>query len=43
MRLVIDTNVMVESITSRSPYHKIFRSLVQGQNELILSNDILKD
>lgn len=23
MNLVIDTNVLVESITSRSPYHKI--------------------
>lgn len=41
MKLVIDTNVMVESITSRSPYHKIFRSLAEGRNQLVVSNEIL--
>jgi putative PIN family toxin of toxin-antitoxin system len=41
MRLVIDTNVMVESITSHSPYHKIFRSLIDESNTLICSNDII--
>ena len=41
MRLVIDTNVMVESITSRSPYYKIFQSFVQGKNEIVISNAIL--
>ena len=40
MRLVIDTNVMVESITSKSPYHKIFRSLIEGTNSLVISNEI---
>jgi predicted nucleic acid-binding protein len=41
MRLVIDTNVMVESITSRSPYYKISQSFVQGKNEIVISNAIL--
>lgn len=40
MRLVIDTNVMVESITNQSPYHKLFLSLVNGKNELVISNEI---
>ncbi len=40
MRLVVDTNVMVEAITSRSPYHEIFRSVLQGRNHLMLSNEI---
>jgi len=43
MRLVIDTNVLVEAITSRSPYHKIFKSLVVETNELIISNEILSE
>lgn len=34
MNLVIDTNVMVESITSKSPYHKIFRSLTDMTNNI---------
>jgi predicted nucleic acid-binding protein len=41
MRLVVDTNVMVESITSRSPYYKLFQSFVQGKNEIVISNAIL--
>lgn len=41
MNLVIDTNVMVESITSQSPYHKIFRSLIDMTNIMVISNEIL--
>lgn len=41
MNLVIDTNVLVESISSGSPYHKIFRSIIDGTNNLIISNEIL--
>lgn len=40
MRLVIDTNVMVESITAKSPHNQIFRSLTSGQNYLAVSNEI---
>jgi len=41
MNLVIDTNVLVESISSGSPYHKILRSIIDGTNNLIISNEIL--
>lgn len=40
MNLVIDTNVLVESISIRSPYHKIFRSIIEGTNTLIITNEI---
>ncbi len=40
MNLVIDTNVLVESISVRSPYHKIFRSIIEGTNILIITNEI---
>lgn len=43
MNLVIDTNVLVESITSRSPYHKIFRSIINGTHNLMMSNEILSE
>jgi len=43
MNLVIDTNVLVESITSKSPYHKIFRSIVDGKHNLLISNEILSE
>jgi predicted nucleic acid-binding protein len=40
MNLVIDTNVLVESISVRSPYHKIFRSIIEGTNaDLIVTSD----
>ncbi len=41
MKTVIDTNVFVESITATSNYHKIFKSLVNGDFFLCLSNSIL--
>ncbi|MCK4763787.1 MAG: putative toxin-antitoxin system toxin component, PIN family [Candidatus Aminicenantes bacterium] len=41
MFLVVDTNVMVESITRRSPYHKIFQSIVYETNSLVISNEIM--
>ena len=55
MNLVIDTNVLVESITARSPYHKIFDEddnkfvdcAICGNSDLIITSDhhfnVLKD
>lgn len=40
MKLVIDTNVLVEAISAKSPYHKIFRSIIEGRNTLIITNEI---
>jgi len=39
--LVVDTNVMVEAITSRGPYHKIFQSFFDNVHVLVVSNEII--
>ncbi len=41
MRIIIDTNIFVMTLTSRSPYHVIYQTLVAGEYELLLSNEIL--
>ena len=41
MRVVIDCNILVACLSTRSPYHNIFTSLVNGKFELIVSQDIL--
>jgi putative PIN family toxin of toxin-antitoxin system len=41
MKVVLDCNVLVTSLTSRSPYHSIYTALVGGKFELIVSQDIL--
>lgn len=38
---VIDTNVFIESISPRNPYHLIFKSLIDGKFRLFVSNEIL--
>jgi putative PIN family toxin of toxin-antitoxin system len=41
MRVVLDTNVLLVSISDRSPYHWIFLALLQGDYELCVTTDIL--
>ena len=41
MRIVLDTNVLLVSISDRSPYHWIFAGLIQGRYELCVTTDIL--
>ena len=41
MTVVIDCNVFVVCLTSRSPYHYIYRSLVQRKFTLVVSQEIL--
>jgi putative PIN family toxin of toxin-antitoxin system len=41
MRIVLDTNVLLVSISDRSPYHWIFSGLVQGRYELCVTTEIL--
>jgi len=38
---VIDTNVFIDSISPRSPYHSFFKSLIDGKFKLCISNEIL--
>lgn len=41
MRVVIDCNILVACLSTRSPYHSIYTSLVSGKFELVVSQDIL--
>jgi putative PIN family toxin of toxin-antitoxin system len=41
MTVVIDCNVFVVCLTSRSPYHYIYRSLIEGKFRLVVSQEIL--
>jgi uncharacterized protein len=41
MTVVIDCNIFVMSLTSRSPYHLIYQSLITGKFNLAVSVDIM--
>lgn len=43
MIVVLDTNVLLVSIASRSVYRPIFDALIDGKFDLVLSNDILSE
>jgi putative PIN family toxin of toxin-antitoxin system len=41
MTVVIDCNILVICLTSYSPYHAIYRSLVAGRFDLAVTNEIM--
>ena len=41
LRIVLDTNVLLVSVSSRSPYHWIFQALIEERYELLVSTAIL--
>jgi len=41
MRVVLDTNVLLVSVSDRSPYHWIYLGLIQGKYELCVTTEIL--
>ena len=43
MKLVLDTNVLLVSISSRSKYHWLFQKLLSGSFVLCLSNEIVTE
>lgn len=43
MRIVLDTNCLIQSISPRSRYYAIWESLVDGQNTLCVSNEIIME
>jgi putative PIN family toxin of toxin-antitoxin system len=43
MKIVMDTNVLLMSIPKKSPYRKIFDGLIEGEYELVISNEILSE
>ncbi len=43
IKVVLDTNVLLVSIPSRSKYRPIFNAILNGKIQLILSNDIINE
>ena len=41
MRVVLDTNVLLVSISDRSPYHWVYLGLIRGAFELCVTTEIL--
>jgi predicted nucleic acid-binding protein len=41
MTIVLDCNVIVMCLTSRSPYHAIYQSLINGKYSLAVNTDIV--
>lgn len=43
MKVVLDTNVLLMSIPKKSPYRQIFDGIIEGDYELVISNEILSE
>jgi putative PIN family toxin of toxin-antitoxin system len=43
LRVVIDTNVLLVSISSRSKYHWVYQALLRKEFELFVTNEILTE
>lgn len=42
-RIVLDTNCLVQSLPSRSQYHRIWTDFIDGRYNLCVSNEILNE
>jgi uncharacterized protein len=43
MRIVLDTNILLVSVSDRSPYHLIFKSYVENKYSLCVTTEILDE
>ncbi|MBR6167647.1 MAG: putative toxin-antitoxin system toxin component, PIN family [Paludibacteraceae bacterium] len=43
MRIVLDTNGLIQSVSPRSRYHAVWESLEDGRNTLCVSNEIISE
>ena len=43
MRIVLDTNSLIQSIPPRSPYRRVWDSIESGENTLCVTNEILEE
>lgn len=43
MRLVIDTNILLAAIPDKSRLHPIYKALIAGQHEWVISHEILME
>ena len=42
-KLVLDTNSLIQCISSRSRYHELWLSFLDGRNQLCVTNEILEE
>ena len=42
MKIVLDTNSLIQSVPRQSRYHIVWESLVKGEHKLCVSNEILE-
>ena len=43
MRIVLDTNCLIQCISAKSRYHLVWLSLTSGRNTLCVSNEIISE
>ena len=43
MKIVLDTNVLLVSVSSKSPYHWVYKALIDGQYNLYVTDEILNE
>lgn len=43
MRIVLDTNCLLASLSKRGMYHDVWTGLLNGEYELCVSNEILEE
>ena len=43
MRIVLDTNSLIQSISPKSTYHEVWQSVLTGRSTLCVSNEILEE
>ena len=42
-RIVLDTNCLLQSLPSNSPYHKIWQNVLNGEIQLCVNTEILNE
>jgi putative PIN family toxin of toxin-antitoxin system len=43
LRIVLDTNVLVASISQKSPFHWVWKAFIEGKYQLCITTDILDE
>lgn len=43
MRIVLDTNCLIQSVSPRSKYHAVWESFVSVENRLCITNEIIEE
>ncbi|MBR5689650.1 MAG: putative toxin-antitoxin system toxin component, PIN family [Prevotella sp.] len=43
MKIVLDTNCLIQSLPKQSRYHAVWQSFVEGKNKLCVTNEIIDE